>query len=84
MVIQPSPPVKIHTHMITCPVVLQYTGVSTTMRPVTVAAEVLVKRDTIIGVHSPVVLAKGNSRRTVPIPMRIVSPINRVNGEFSK
>ena len=61
---------------------LQYTGVSTTISPVIVAEEVAVKKETMNGVHPPVVLAKGNSSNMVPIAMRMVSPKSRVKGEF--
>jgi hypothetical protein len=84
MVIHPRPPTRISTQMMACPAVLQYTGVSTTVSPVTVAAEAAVKRETIKGVHSPVVLAKGKSNKPVPIAMRSVRPISRVKGEFSR
>ena len=48
-VIKPSPPKNIKTKIIVCPNLVQYVGVSTTVSPVTVTADVAVKIAVIIG-----------------------------------
>ena len=80
-VIQPMPPTRMRTQMMDCPARLQYTGVSTTTRPVTVTAEAAVKRAVVRGVRPLWVLEKGRRRRRVPNASNRKKPMMTVIGE---
>ena len=68
--VKPSPPNNIRVNMIPCPKELQYVAVSSTVRPVTVTAEVEVKKATSRGVNPPLLLAIGRARSRPPNIMR--------------
>ena len=71
VLMKPRPPICIRAAMITWPDVFQKVAVSTVTNPVTVTAEVAVKRASRNGVNLPVVLKKGSQSRKVPTAIRL-------------
>ena len=75
---KPRPPSVIRMNITACPKGAQYSGVLTTVCPVTVTAEMEVKKATSTGVNSPETEAKGNMSRIAPKLMNSVNPITRM------
>jgi hypothetical protein len=63
---KPRPPVCVRTRITNCPDQFQCSSVSTTDRPVTVAAETDVKKASTKGVGWPELVTHGSARNTVP------------------
>ena len=72
--IKPSPPVVISANMTACPKGAQYSGVLTTVCPVTVMADTEVKKAVSTGVNSPELAAMGNASSPAPTEVSSVNP----------